>query len=123
MERNSSEKNITFMNNPVCNTGSFLYLYLTKDEKFYLTLCAESQGILALIINILALVSVKQTKQWQLSSLKTTMLSSVHHFIWKSNAVNFYVLIYRGLQNINLSTIHLHIFVRGKYRVNMFCQF
>ena len=81
MESNISDKNITFIRNPVCNPGSFLYLQLTRHEQIYFTLCAESQSVLTLILNILALASVKQTKQWQDSSLKTTMLLSVHHLV------------------------------------------
>ena len=100
------------MSNPVCNTGSFLYLYLTKDEKFYLTLCAESQGILALIINILALVSVKQTKQWQLSSLKTTILLSVHHLITTLfGSPMLLIFMYLYIEDCRISTFLLSIYI------------
>ena len=81
MKSNISGKNINLISNPVCITGSFLYFHLTKEEKFYLTLCAESQCILILITNILALVSVKQTKQWQESSYKIAILLLVHHLM------------------------------------------
>ena len=56
MKSNISGKNTNFMSNPVCITGSFLYFHLTKGERFYLTLCAESQCLLILITNILTLV-------------------------------------------------------------------
>ena len=84
MKSNISHKNFILLNissSAFCNIGSFLYLHLTKDKNFYLRLCAESQGVLILIINIIALVSVKQTKQWQESSLKTTILLLVNHLI------------------------------------------
>lgn len=110
MESNISDKNITFISNLVCNIGSFLYLHLTKTEKSYLLLCAEPQSVLTLIINILALVSVKETKQWQRSSLKETRLLSAFHLITTLFATSMMLTFtYLHIKDYRISTFLLSI--------------
>ena len=87
-------------------------MHLKKDEKFYLTLCAESQSVLILIINILVLVSVKQTKQWQDSSMKTTILLLVHHLITTLFANPMLLIFtYIYIKDCRISTFLLSIYI------------
>ena len=84
METNVTSRNTT---RSLCEYSSHqIYKHLPKDVKPYVSFGLGLQGGITLFINTLVLVSIRQTNQVRKTSLKTTILLSVHDMIATSFA-------------------------------------
>ena len=84
METNVTSRNTT---RSLCEYSSHqIYKHLPKDVKPYVLFGLGLQGGITLFINTLVLVSIRQTNQVRKTSLKTTILLSVHDMIANSFA-------------------------------------